>query len=170
MLLRITRRSCMEQWGEPQRIYVSIDLVDVSLRHKDYLFQKRLALRLPFDSFRFDFRYGATVCELPWVTGLKSYRGNHESGGQWRQGGFADDVEDLVTVVAYLRSTYGYEVDMVVGHSRGSVVGMHWLCTSEAGKRVRALVNVSGRYRMHVSLEVRFLHTNRNSFNLENIW
>ncbi|KAH0832138.1 Alpha/Beta hydrolase protein [Lanmaoa asiatica] len=99
----------------------------VSLRHKDYLFQKRLALRLPFDSFRFDFR------------------GNHESGGQWRQGGFADDAEDLVTVVAYLRSTYGYEVDMVVGHSRGSVVGMHWLCTSEEGKRVRALVNVSGR-------------------------
>ena len=53
-------------------------------------------------------------------------------------------------MVAYLRSTYGYEVDMVVGHSRGSVVGMHWLCTSEEGKRVRALVNVSGRYRMHV--------------------
>lgn len=56
-----------------------------------------------------------------------------------------------MTVVAYLRSTYGYEVDMVVGHSRGSVAGMHWLCTSEEGKRVRAFVNVSGRYRMHVS-------------------
>ncbi|KAI9573500.1 Alpha/Beta hydrolase protein [Boletus coccyginus] len=102
-----------------------------TMGHKDYLFQKRLALRLPFDSFRFDFR------------------GNHESGGQWRQGGIADDVEDLVAVVAYLRSTYGYEVDMVVGHSRGSVVGMYWLCTAEDGKRVRALVNVSGRYRMH---------------------
>ncbi|KAF9241080.1 Alpha/Beta hydrolase protein [Melanogaster broomeanus] len=103
-----------------------------TMGHKDYLFQKRLAQRLPFDSFRFDFR------------------GNHESGGQWKQGGFADDVEDLVTVVAYLRTTYGYEIDMVVGHSRGSVVGMYWLCTSEEGKGVRALVNVSGRYRMHV--------------------
>jgi pimeloyl-ACP methyl ester carboxylesterase len=60
-----------------------------------------------------------------------------------------DDVEDLVAVVAHLRSIYGYDVDMVVGHSRGSVVGMHWLCTAEEGKRVRALVNVSGRYRMH---------------------
>ena len=39
---------------------------------------------------------------------------------------------------------------MVVGHSRGSIVGMYWLCTAEDGKRVRALVNVSGRYRMHV--------------------
>lgn len=86
-------------------------------------------------------------------------RGNHESGGQWRQGGLADDVEDLVIVVAYLRSTYGYEVDMVVGHSRGSVVGMHWLCTSEEGKRVRALVNVSGRYRMHVRVFKFFLST-----------
>lgn len=27
------------------------------IRHKDYIFQKRLALRLPIDSFRFDFRY-----------------------------------------------------------------------------------------------------------------
>ncbi|KAF9221529.1 ectomycorrhiza-regulated esterase [Gyrodon lividus] len=103
-----------------------------TMGHKDYLFQKRLALRLPFDSFRFDFR------------------GNHESGGQWRQAGLAEDVEDVVTVVAYLRTTYGYEIDMVVGHSRGSVVGMYWLCTSEEGKHVRALVNVSGRYRMHL--------------------
>ena len=48
----------MELWGELQLIYLSIGFVDTSLRHKDYLFQKRLASRLPFDSFRFDFRYG----------------------------------------------------------------------------------------------------------------
>jgi hypothetical protein len=30
--------------------------------HKDYLFQKRLAHRLPMDSFRFDFRYD--VCYM----------------------------------------------------------------------------------------------------------
>lgn len=29
------------------------------IRHKDYIFQKRLALRLPIDSFRFDFRYAS---------------------------------------------------------------------------------------------------------------
>jgi len=55
-----------------------------------------------------------------------------------------------MTVVAYLRNTYGYEIDLVVGHSRGSVVGMYWLCTSEEGQRARGMINVSGRYRMHV--------------------
>ncbi|KAG1821821.1 ectomycorrhiza-regulated esterase [Suillus subaureus] len=102
-----------------------------AMGHKDYLFQKRLALRFLIDSFRFDFR------------------GCHESGGQRTQGGPMKDVKDLVTVVSYLRNTYGYEIDVVVGHSRGSVVGMYWLCTSEEGRRVRAMVNVSGRYRMH---------------------
>jgi pimeloyl-ACP methyl ester carboxylesterase len=85
-----------------------------------------------------------------YLTPFIQYSGNHESGGQWKQSGFAQDVQDLVTVVAYLRSTYGYEIDVVVGHSRGSVVGMHWLCTSEEGQHARAMVNASGRYRMHV--------------------
>ncbi|KAG2065747.1 ectomycorrhiza-regulated esterase [Suillus decipiens] len=105
-----------------------------TMGHKDYLFQKRLALRFPMDSFRFDFR------------------GNHESGG--KMGGLAEWVEDLLTIVSYLRNTYGYEIDVVVGHSRGSLVGMYWLCTSEEGQRVRAMVNVSGRYRMHRAYDV----------------
>lgn len=79
------------------------------------------------------------------------YSGNHESGGEWKYGGFAEDVQDLQAAVAFLRRTYGYEIDMVVGHSRGSVVGIHWLCKSEEGKRVSTMVNVSGRYRMDVS-------------------
>lgn len=57
-------------------------------------------------------------------------------------------MQDLQAAVAFLRRTYGYEIDMVVGHSRGSVVGIHWLCKSEEGKRVSTMVNVSGRYRM----------------------
>ncbi|KAH6911423.1 hypothetical protein BKA70DRAFT_1538441 [Coprinopsis sp. MPI-PUGE-AT-0042] len=40
-----------------------------TLGHKDYLFQKTLAAQLPLDSIRFDFR------------------GNHETGGVWKQGG-----------------------------------------------------------------------------------
>ncbi|KAI0060376.1 ectomycorrhiza-regulated esterase [Artomyces pyxidatus] len=100
-----------------------------TLGHKDYLFQKRLALNLPLDSFRFDFR------------------GSHESGGHWTYGGLAQDLEDLRIVVAYLAREYGYEVDLLIGHSRGSVVAFHWLCTSE-GRRVGGMVNVSGRYRM----------------------
>ena len=35
-----------------------------SLRHKDYLFQKRLAQSLPMDSLRFDFRYGHIIPAL----------------------------------------------------------------------------------------------------------
>jgi pimeloyl-ACP methyl ester carboxylesterase len=40
---------------------------------------------------------------------------------------------------------------MLIGHSRGSVVAFHWACKSEDGRRISALVNVSGRYRMSVS-------------------
>ncbi|KAI0262718.1 Alpha/Beta hydrolase protein [Gloeopeniophorella convolvens] len=102
------------------------------LGHKDYLFQKRLAGRLPLDNFRFDFR------------------GLHESGGTWGYAGFANEVQDLRAVVAYLARTYGYVVDLVIGHSRGSIVAIHWLCTSAEGRQVGAFVNVSGYYRMEV--------------------
>ncbi|TFK48728.1 ectomycorrhiza-regulated esterase [Heliocybe sulcata] len=102
-----------------------------TMGHKDYLYQKRLALRLPVDSFRFDFR------------------GNHETPGTWRQGALADDVADLDVVVKYLISQFGYKIDLVVGHSRGSIIAFHWLCTSEEGKAVTGFVNCSGRYRMH---------------------
>ncbi|VDB90279.1 unnamed protein product [Peniophora sp. CBMAI 1063] len=101
-----------------------------TMGHKDYLFQKRLAQNLPLDSFRFDFR------------------GAFESGGKWKYAAFHEDLEDLRVVVRHLRETYGYVVDLVVGHSRGSVVGMLWLCTSEEGRDVGGFVNVSGRYRM----------------------
>ncbi|KAG5634379.1 hypothetical protein H0H81_002172 [Sphagnurus paluster] len=66
-----------------------------TMGHKDYLFQKRLALKLPLDSFRFDFR------------------GNHESGGRWRQGALEDDLVDLSIVVEFLKATYGYVIHLV---------------------------------------------------------
>jgi len=103
--------------------------------HKDYLFQKRLAHLLPMDSFRFDFR------------------GNHETGGSFKQGRIRDDVIDLEIVVEYLKSKFGYKIDMLVGHSRGSVVAFHWICKSEDGRHVSAMVNVSGRYRMPLIYE-----------------
>ncbi|KAI0035215.1 Alpha/Beta hydrolase protein [Vararia minispora EC-137] len=106
-----------------------------TMGHKDYLFQKRLAQRLPIDSFRFDFR------------------GAFESGGQWKYAAFWADVEDLRVVVRHLTSTYGYVVDLLVGHSRGSVVAMLWICNSEEGKNIGGFVNVSGRYRMDVTTD-----------------
>lgn len=98
-----------------------------TLGHKDYLFQKRLALALPIDSFRFDFR------------------GSHESGGAFRYGGLESDVEDIDTVVEYLKAQ-GYTIDLIVGHSRGSIAGMRWMCLK--GYDVKGFVNVSARYRM----------------------
>ncbi|KAJ7644471.1 Alpha/Beta hydrolase protein [Roridomyces roridus] len=106
-----------------------------SMGHKDYLFQRRLAQRLPQDSFRFDFR------------------GNHESPGVWCYGAFQADVDDLSAVVKHLQSVYGYIVDMIVGHSRGSLVGMRWLCTAPEARTVTTFVNASGRYRMRKALE-----------------
>ncbi|KAJ7366358.1 Alpha/Beta hydrolase protein [Mycena albidolilacea] len=106
-----------------------------AMGHKDYLFQRRLAQRLPLDSFRFDFR------------------GNHETPGTWSQGGFADDVEDLSAAANYLQGVYGYVIAAVVGHSRGSLVGMRWISTSPAARDVTAFINASGRYRMAKILE-----------------
>lgn len=77
--------------------------------------------------------------------------GNHETPGTWRQGALEEDLIDLLAVVEYLKTNFGYAIDLVVGHSRGSVVAMRWICTSEDGRNISAFVNVSGRYRMHVS-------------------
>lgn len=79
------------------------------------------------------------------------HSGNHETPGTWRQGALEDDLADITAVVDYLKATYGYVVDLVVGHSRGALVAFRWICTTEDGKNVSAFVNASGRYRMHVS-------------------
>ncbi|KAI0785253.1 Alpha/Beta hydrolase protein [Abortiporus biennis] len=101
-----------------------------AMGHKDYLFQKRLGLRLPIDSFRFDFR------------------GNHETPGPWRAGAFLEDVRDLDVVVEYLKRVYGYKITLLVAHSRGVIASFRWLCTSPDAKNVKGFVNVAGRYRL----------------------
>jgi pimeloyl-ACP methyl ester carboxylesterase len=53
-------------------------------------------------------------------------------------------------VVRHLAVELGYMVALVVGHSRGSVAALSWMCASEEGSHVRGFVNVSGRYRMDV--------------------
>lgn len=113
------------------------------------MFLKRLALRLPFDSFRFDFRWVSEYSIILWIF-IYFDSGNHESGGTWKQGALAEDYVDLETVVKYLKENFGYVVDMVVGHSRGSILAFNWLSTSEDGKKVSCFVNASGRYRMRV--------------------
>lgn len=62
-----------------------------------------------------------------------------------------EDVEDLDVVVQHLKKHLGYVVDLIVGHSRGSVIAIRWLCTSPDASQCRGFVNVSGRYRMEAS-------------------
>ncbi len=78
--------------------------------------------------------------------------GNHESGGEWNYGGLTKDLEDIQTVADYLSTTYGYTIKLVIGHSRGSIVSFRWLSTTQDGRNVPAFVNISGRYRMTVSI------------------
>ena len=49
---------------------------------------------------------------------------------------FEEDVEDIQVVVEYLMRELGYIVDLLIGHSKGSVAGMRWLITAEEGKLV----------------------------------
>lgn len=78
-------------------------------------------------------------------------RGNHESQGIRKIGAFDEDVEDIQIVVDYMIKEFGYVVDLIVGHSKGSLSGMRWVCVSPQASSVRGFVNVSGRYRMEVS-------------------
>ncbi len=87
------------------------------------------------------------------------YSGCHETPGTWRQDGLEDEVVDISVVVDYLEKTFGYQVDLIVGHSRASIVAFRWLCTTEAGKKVSGFVNISGRYRMHVSFYLETLYS-----------
>ena len=64
---------------------------------------------------------------------------------------------DLQAVVDYLKATYGYVIELLVGHSRGSIVAFRWLATTEDGRKVSAFVNASGRYRMAVRVQSHFL-------------
>ena len=84
-------------------------------------------------------------------------RGNHETGGTWKMADFPNDVEDIQVVADFLIQNYGYVFDLVIGHSKGSVAGMRWLCTSPQASSVRGFVNVSGRYRMEVRVLSFFL-------------
>ncbi|KAJ8658268.1 hypothetical protein O0I10_005951 [Lichtheimia ornata] len=96
--------------------------------HKNYLFQRLLGEKLPYSSFRFDFR------------------GNGDSTGTAGYGNIANDVEDYHTVAKYFEDK-GYEIWAVVGHSRGSTAGLKYATTCQ--KPLAHFVNVSGRYQMN---------------------
>jgi hypothetical protein len=87
--------------------------------HKDYLYQKALAARLPLDPFRFDFRYPSCLSTVSCPTFNNAFdcRGACGSGGTSRHGGLANDVEDVRVVVAYLTQECGYNVNQITRRS-----------------------------------------------------
>ncbi|SNX83844.1 uncharacterized protein MEPE_02552 [Melanopsichium pennsylvanicum] len=103
------------------------------LAHKDQTYHKQLARALPIDSFRFDFR------------------ANGETPGTWSMGNLADDVEDLVAVVDYLRTKLEYTVEIIIGHSRGGLDGFAWFA-----KYCRDALPPSLRVPFFVALSARF--------------
>ena len=105
------------------------------LAHKDQIYHKQLARALPVDSFRFDFR------------------ANGETPGTWSMGNLADDVEDLVAVVDYLRTKLEYTVEIIIGHSRGGLDGFAWFAKHcpdalPPSLRVPFFVALSARFNM----------------------
>ncbi|KAI8988774.1 tyrosine phosphatase family-domain-containing protein [Pilobolus umbonatus] len=98
------------------------------LGHKDYLFQRLLAQKLPYSSFRFDFR------------------GNGESSGEPGYANIVEDIEDIHTVADYFENQ-GYEIFAVIGHSRGSVAGLKFAVSRR--RPLPFFINISARYKMN---------------------
>ncbi|CAO3674778.1 unnamed protein product [Umbelopsis vinacea] len=112
--------------GQPPRLILIAHGV---MGHKNYLFQKLMAQKLPYENFRFDFR------------------GNGDSEGTTGFGNIDDDVQDIRTVASYFEGK-GYQIYAIIGHSRGSVASLRYASTCRVP--VPHVVNVAGRYRMHL--------------------
>ena len=110
------------------------------MAHKNQSYHRELANALPMDSFRFDFR------------------GNGDTAGDWGMCNIAQDVEDLQAVVHHLRHQWGYRIELVIGHSRGSLDSWVYLGRDERLRwdddtDVPFLVVVSGRWEMKKLLD-----------------
>ena len=105
------------------------------MAHKNQSYHRELAAALPMDSFRFDFR------------------GNGDTGGSWGMCNIAQDIQDIQAVVHHLRHQLGYRVELIVGHSRGSLDAWAYLGRDERLRwdddvDVPYFVAVSGRWDM----------------------
>ena len=108
------------------------------LAHKDQIYHKPLVAALPIDSFRFDFH------------------ANAESPGTWDMAGFESDILDIKCVVDFLRSTYGYSIEVVIAHSRGAIDAFayfhqHAADTALPQDRIPYFVALAPRFNMEVS-------------------
>lgn len=125
--------------AQPRRIAL---ILHGLLAHKNQCYHRALAEALPIDSYRFDFR------------------GNGDSTGDWTMGTLDNDVQDLATVIRYLHHQQRYTIDLIVAHSRGSMISWMYLSKDERelernGGRawLPNLVVASGRWQMDKVLE-----------------
>ncbi|KAG0245781.1 hypothetical protein BGX31_006069 [Mortierella sp. GBA43] len=99
--------------------------------HKNYLFQPMLANMLaPYmDTFRFDFR------------------GNGDSEGQMGYSNWADDLNDIDSVVKYFEQQ-GYQIYALIGHSRGAISILNYAATSNHVPLIPYVISISTRFDM----------------------
>ncbi|CAD6566290.1 MAG: hypothetical protein CYPHOPRED_000546 [Cyphobasidiales sp. Tagirdzhanova-0007] len=104
------------------------------MAHRDQLYHKSLVRALieyrQMDSVRFDFthaKYGA-------------------SDWKWHMARFHQDIEELQFVVDYLAEMLGYEIRLLIGHSKGALASFAYL--SKIKNPPPFYVNLSGRYDM----------------------
>ncbi|KAK0193108.1 hypothetical protein F5146DRAFT_1120774 [Armillaria mellea] len=104
------------------------------IRHKDHLFLKQLASTLPMDTFCFDFRYPFGIHFF--IYGIAQHFDIPEDTlSPLRYGVRKKWKKNLRIVTDYLKVHFGCQIDLVIGHSRGAVLAIRWLCTSEDGKQ-----------------------------------
>ncbi|KAK3828166.1 MAG: protein-tyrosine phosphatase-like protein [Benniella sp.] len=101
------------------------------LGHKNYLFQPMLANMLaPFmDTFRFDFR------------------GNGDSEGQVGYSNWADDLNDIDSVVKHFEQQ-GYQIYALIGHSRGAISSLNYAASYNHVPLIPYIISLSTRFDM----------------------
>ncbi|KAI9020096.1 Alpha/Beta hydrolase protein [Phycomyces nitens] len=121
----LTRKTQLDTvWPKPRLIIIAHGV----LGHKDYLFQRLMSEKLPYTTFRLDFR------------------GNGESEGLAGYANMEEDAEDISTVASHFEQL-GYEIFGTIGHSRGSLACLQY--AANRSKPIPHCVNISGRYKMN---------------------
>ncbi|CAI2172911.1 15257_t:CDS:10 [Funneliformis geosporum] len=102
--------------------------------HKNFSFQPELAKKLPFDSYRFDFR-GSGESDFISID----------------YGNVKNEIEDIDTVVKYLEREYGYQLYAIISHSLGNISSYQY--ATNVNRNVPHLVAISARYHFNILLK-----------------
>lgn len=98
--------------------------------HKDYIYQRQLARELSIASLRFDF----SSCGDSSITNSTEFTedpsANQGQGATYYFRGRESDLDDFAAILAWLAKPQPdgtrYTLTTLIGHSRGSLLMMHW--------------------------------------------